>query len=117
MFKNKKNIIIGIVAVVVLFAAYSFFVKKDPSETAALVSVASSENENTVGREFLTVLLQIKSLKLDESIFAQDSFKSLQDFSSVIVAQPVGRKNPFSPLERSALPPSNNNISTLGPAR
>jgi hypothetical protein len=114
MLKNKKNILIGIVVVIVLFVGYSVFVKKDPADDAALVSETVGGDENTVGREFLTVLLQIKSLKLDESVFADDSFMSLQDFSSVIVAQPVGRKNPFSPLEGTVLPPEQSNIRTLG---
>ncbi len=52
-----------------------------------------------VGNEFVTLLLNIRSIKLDSSIFSDKSFRSLQDFSRPIPPDTnPGRPNPFAPL-------------------
>src|SRR5437870_3090792 len=102
MSKTLKNILIFGGIFVALVLVYIFFFKK--SETPALVSSATGgapsapSAQNDVGQEFLSLLLSIKSIKLDGSIFERKSFQSLQDFSVPII-QPgnEGRINPFAP--------------------
>jgi hypothetical protein len=52
-----------------------------------------------IGQEFLTQLLNIRTIKLREDIFSSPSFVSLVDFTIELV-QPgnEGRENPFAPF-------------------
>jgi hypothetical protein len=102
MSKNIRTIIIAVAAILILFAGYSFFVKKDePSVTLSTEPVQGAEGN--VGREFLAVLLDLKSVELDEAIFETESFKQLEDWSSILSPEPVGRRNPFAPLSAGAM--------------
>ena len=60
-----------------------------------LVSSPEDKSTNDVGKETLDILLALKSLELDESIFKEFSFKSLQDFSIELGEKELGRDNPF----------------------
>jgi hypothetical protein len=50
---------------------------------------------------FLTTLASLKNIKIDTSIFTNDSFKSLQDNSVKIESVVPGRLNPFSPVSNT----------------
>lgn len=102
-----RNIIILIVLIVLGIVGYSVFFKKNIDDQGGLATTASSgttlpvgvSDENAVGREFLGLLLNIRSLKLDDSIFTSQAFLSLQDFSRPIPPDTnPGRPNPFAPL-------------------
>ncbi len=102
-----KNIIIFIVAAVILVLVYIFLIKKGP-EQDALVSTSSNSTDSSLGAlsqgsvessEFLNVLLSIKSIKLDDSIFADVAFDTLRDSSITLTADGnEGRPNPFAPI-------------------
>ncbi len=104
--KIKNIIIIGVVAIV-LVLIYIFFIKKGPDATTLLTtpSGAPATNEtggsatNEVNPGFLSVLLSVKNIKLDESIFKNSAFASLKD-SSIVLTQDgtEGRVNPFAPI-------------------
>jgi hypothetical protein len=70
-----------------------------PGAGVAIVPGATGEAGLAVGREFLSLLLNIRSLKLDDSIFSNQAFVALQDFSRPIPPDTnPGRPNPFAPL-------------------
>ncbi len=94
----KKNILIAIVLLGIGIAGFMIFGKSD-SQTSILVS--QNANANNIGAEILTALNQLDSLKLDESVFEDGSFKTLINFSKPIQSQPVGRNNPFAPVGKS----------------
>lgn len=50
------------------------------------------------GRELLSLLLELKALELNESLFSDPAFRSLRDMSQELAPQPAGRTNPFAPL-------------------
>jgi hypothetical protein len=109
-----RNIIILIVVFIIGVVGYSVFFKKattpstgslqtssglDASAAAGSGSEAGSESDLVVGKEFLSLLLNIRSIKLDDSIFTSKAFTTLQDFSRPIpVDSNPGRPNPFAPL-------------------
>lgn len=105
-----KNIIIFIAIAVVFVFIYVYFIKKDPADTNTLVSssglvssdgdVALSTEENSkVAGEFLTLLLNVKNIKLDDAIFSDNAFISLHDSSIILIPDGnEGRINPFAPL-------------------
>lgn len=95
---NLRNAIIAIAVVVAAFFAYSFFLKG--SDAPALVSERPALlAENVKGRELLRVLLSLRNIKLDESIFASPLFTALEDFTIILPPSGnVGRPNPFAPI-------------------
>jgi len=99
LFKKYKNIILIIVIAVVLFFLYQIFLAGDDdlSDTSLLIAQPAVDDiqNAAIGREFLSVLLKLRSLDLDETIFSDRSFVILKDFSQEIKPQPSGRANPF----------------------
>ena len=108
MTPKIKNIIIFVIIGLVFVSIYFFYIKKDPDDEATLVSSsalaevedASVGVENSLlAREFLTLLLSVRSINLNDSIFADNTFLSLRDSSIVLVPDGnEGRPNPFAPL-------------------
>lgn len=101
-----KNIIILIVVGVVLFLVYNYFFKA-PADVGLLVSSSSISNVSDtkgnsnfpVSDDFLTLLLSVKSIKLDDTIFSDNAFNTLRDSSITLVPDGnEGRPNPFAPL-------------------
>ena len=100
-----KNIIIGAVIFVVLVVIYFAFFKSNPapalvSSSGAPVSAAAGAGTGpAVGQEFLNLLLNVRNIKLDDSILNLNSFKSLQDFTITLTPEGnEGRINPFAPI-------------------
>ena len=96
LFQQYKNIIIVLVVVIGLFVAYSIFFGQDDTDTLSVTNVATEQT--VVEQELLSLLLELRSISLDTSLFDDPRFKSLKDFSQELNAEPVGRPNPFSPL-------------------
>jgi hypothetical protein len=112
-----KNILIFIAIAAASFSAYFFFLKPS-SSTPELVSspvttsnplinttgiVTSAEQGNgdngVVAGEFLSLLLSVKSIKLNNTIFSENAYKSLRDSSITLTPDGnEGRPNPFAPI-------------------
>jgi regulatory protein YycI of two-component signal transduction system YycFG len=100
--KKYKTIMLIIIIIIIAFIAYTFLFggKKDKS---LLVSDSVTENSNNadtaVESDLLTLLLDIRSIKLNQDVFSNNAFKSLEDFGQDIAPEPVGRNNPFAPID------------------
>lgn len=108
MASKIKNLIIFVVIAVVLILIYIFFIKKAPEEqnlvsSSKLNTVLSDTNtldqNSVIAKDLLSVLLSVKSIKLDDTIFSNEAFLSLQD-SSILLnpSGDEGRANPFAPI-------------------
>ena len=103
--KIKNIIILVVVAIVLVFVYFYFFGNKKeqpllnaPSGSNALGSTASGDT-STISQELLSVLLNIKNIKIDSSIFSSPVFSSLRDSSIVLTPDgQEGRPNPFAPI-------------------
>lgn len=105
-----KNIIIFVAIAAIFALIYVYFIKPDPADTAVLVSSSESavapsagalttEENSAIAKEFLALLLSVKSIKLDDAIFSDDAFISLHDSSIILVPDGnEGRPNPFAPI-------------------
>ena len=112
MSSQIKNIILFLGAGAILVLIYIFFIRQ-PSDTPTLVSsseatpstTATSSNPSVAG-DFLTLLLNVKNIKLDDAILSDTAFNSLRD-SSITLSQDgtEGRPNPFAPFGAAATPP------------
>lgn len=122
MSETIKNIIIFLVVAVAMIAVYFFFIKKSPSDAPSLVSssvgvVSSPLNSNSnpsISQDFLTLLLSVKNIKLNDAIFSENAFTSLHDSSITLIPDGTeGRVNPFAPLgSDTAITPTSTTTST-----
>lgn len=94
--RRYRNIIIVISLTVVAFVVYSLFFTGTPR--SALMTEEVNATEAAVEQELISLLLQLRSIKLDTALFSNTRFQSLEDFGQEIVDEPVGRTNPFAPL-------------------
>lgn len=116
-----KNIIIFIIIVVILIFIYIYFFKsKDPeasltstSGNAVLPTTNTSDKNLSIGKDFLTVLLNVKNIKLDDSIFSDLAFSTLHDSSILLVPDGTeGRPNPFAPIGSDITATAVNSLNT-----
>jgi len=94
----KQNKVI-IVILIIIIVAFTWFGLSDKQPTTSLLSSETRGSESVAEQEILRILLDMRSIRLDSSIFENPSFASLRDFGRDIVAEPVGRTNPFAPTE------------------
>ncbi len=96
LFKKYKNIIIlGIL----IIATVIYTVAISNKDNSLLVSESSVDGGSASQSDLLALLLEIRSIKLDESILTDSVFRSLKDFGQEITQEPVGRENPFAPVD------------------
>ncbi|MGB8815642.1 MAG: hypothetical protein WCC74_00145 [Minisyncoccia bacterium] len=95
---NKRKIIILIVVIIVLgFALNYLFSKKADTSTSAL-TVAVSSVEDKDAKAILKLLDDMSKATLIDNIFQLPVFLTLKDTSVTLVSQPIGRLNPFAPI-------------------
>ena len=111
MSPKIKNIILFVGIGLVLAVVYFVFIKKAPEEpnlqtvssglTTTTTNEVSSEpkQDSQIAKDFLALLLSVKGINLDDSIFANTAFSHLRD-SSILLVQDgnEGRANPFAPI-------------------
>lgn len=105
MNSTTKNILVFVLLVAAAIVAYAVFFRNEPSPSDGLSAVPSFSSDagefsaGGSGDQFLSALLNLQTIRLDDSLFADPSFSSLKDFT-IILAQPasVGRPNPFAPI-------------------
>jgi hypothetical protein len=103
MKPQLKKIIIFIVILVILIFLFIFVSKKSPD---TIPNLSSSSNSSTasndaggIADDFLAWLLSVKSITLNDSIFSDPAFISLQDSSILLTPDGTeGRPNPFAPI-------------------
>lgn len=106
MTPKIKNAIIFLVIALIFVLIYVFFVNKGP-ETDTLVSsispsvpnVPAGTENSLVGGDFLSLLLNVKNIRLNDAIFSDVAFMSLKDSSITLIPDGnEGRSNPFAPI-------------------
>lgn len=117
-----KNIIIFTTITVIFILIYIFFIKSEPV-TENLVSSPSNttlpnivdlstnakeENKTAfIAKDFLSLLLNVKNIKLDDTIFSEIAFDSLRDSSIILVPDGnEGRPNPFAQFGSDKIVPT-----------
>ncbi len=118
---STKNIIIFLAIGGAFALVYIFFIRK-PAEPAGITSANPSmpaplsgtlplgtpgaaanggaTTETAASRDFLTLLLSVRGIKLDDSILSDKAFMSLDGSHSITLTPDgnEGRPNPFAPL-------------------
>jgi len=111
---NTKNLVIaGVILAVLIFAGY-YYTTRDRSSNVDLLVNIPVEGNQVIDGDLLSTLGQLKRLRLDETIFSNQTFISLTDHSRPLSPQTSGRTNPFAPIDASSafLPSNSTSIST-----
>ncbi len=101
-----KNIIIFAGIAVILILIYVVFIKGAPEESNLVISsgetssnTSISDKGSSISEDFLSVLLNVKNIKLEDTIFSDRSFINLKDSSILLTPSgDEGRLNPFAPI-------------------
>lgn len=88
---------VGGLALVVAVGAW-YFLGGSGGKEGVLVTENFATPVSQAEKDLVATLLQLRSVNLNGTIFSDPAFKSLKDFGSQIVPEPVGRPNPFAPL-------------------
>jgi hypothetical protein len=99
----KKHIILILVLVVVIVGGVWYGMSGGGTASQTLLTTdvvndSGSPSEDTVDRDLVETLLTLRAITLSGTIFTNPAFKSLQNFNTTIVPEPVGRANPFAPI-------------------
>lgn len=96
IFAKYKFVIILVLSLLAALALLLSFLGSEPSNSL----LATEEGGEPVASErgIVETLLQLRSVSLSGTIFSDPAFIYLRDFGTQIVAEPVGRPNPFAPL-------------------
>src|SRR3989338_5104033 len=119
MTSKIKNIIIFVVIAAVLALAYFLFIRGTSDEAplvsstpdSALPGAPTADNtteENAgVAADFLALLLNVKNIKLDDTVLSDIVFAHLRD-STINLDRDTdeGRPNPFAPFGAEGISPS-----------
>lgn len=98
-YLNKNTMMIAGSVIIIGAALVIFLFGGGAVSEEVLSSSGESALDSSVGRDLLVLLAQLKTTKLNTSIFDDPLFVSLQDFGVAIAPQPVGRRNPFAAFE------------------
>ncbi|PIP86983.1 hypothetical protein COW81_02625 [Candidatus Campbellbacteria bacterium CG22_combo_CG10-13_8_21_14_all_36_13] len=113
----KKNTITKTLLIILTLIITGFGVSNliFAQEDGSLVSAKDSgQITGDTEQEIISLLLELRALKLDGELFASDSFKSLKDFSVKLDKEPVGRTNPFAPIGQDLSTGGNSETNTDG---
>jgi hypothetical protein len=97
IFKKYKNLFIGVAVILMLFIGYSFFFNGN-SDSTILSSTVTGGETSAADNELLLLLAELKAIRLNDALFQDQAFKSLNDFGLELVPEPSGRRNPFAPV-------------------
>ncbi len=117
-----------IAAVLIAIAAFGYwYATSTPTTTggSALQSSGSqlaggssplSQADTAISDKFLSLLLNMRTIKLDQSLFTDPAFSSLRDFSTTINPESnPGRENPFAPIGIDAIGTQSVVVTTTQP--
>lgn len=96
--RQYQTAIAFIIIVMVLFGGYQYFFA---TGTERVVTATDAPGAG-VDQDLIALLFELRAIRLDDAIFSDPLFHSLQDFGQELVAEPIGRQNPFAPLGGSS---------------
>lgn len=104
--KPYKNILIGGSILLLVFGGYMLLRDRGASLDSSLVAsdpLASpgavlSPQGAAAGQQIISILNELKQIRLDKDVFENPVFKSLIDYTIATTSEEKGRSDPFAPL-------------------
>lgn len=105
IFQHK--LIAGIVLIVIIAAAWYEFTQSAATPILSSTNSADLSTGNpqvdAANQNLVSTLLTLQAVQLDGTIFSDQAFLSLQDFTTQVISEPIGRTDPFAPLSRGTV--------------
>ncbi len=104
---QKHLVIVGVLVVIIVCGVWYGMSGGGaaPEDLLTIETVdTGSPSANSEDQELVETLLTLRAITLSGTIFEDPAFKSLLDFGTTIIPEPVGRPNPFAPINQSASP-------------
>lgn len=98
IFQNKAVVLI-LGSVLATVAVWYVFLRD--TAVAPLLETEDLTAATSADKDVVETLLALRSITLSGTIFTDPAFIKLKDTGTQIVPEPVGRPNPFLPLEGS----------------
>jgi len=98
MSQNVKQTIIAVVIVIIAFFGFKAFFSDSQTADSTLVAESAATSQFVDGQSILVLLNKLNSVVLDDTIYSDKVFTSLEDFEKPIADQVAGRPNPFLPI-------------------
>lgn len=98
---RNKFWLIGIGVLVAGALWYALSSQGAPASDAVLTSSTGSGASATAdasSQDVVEMLLALRAISLDGTVFTNPAFIALKDYSTQIQPEPVGRQNPFAPI-------------------
>ena len=132
MAPKIRNIIIFVIIAAIFVLIYIFFIKSSPDQSSLVLSPSNPSlpgvnssgasanvpsSTSLVAKDFLSLLLNVKNIKLDDTIFSDPAFNKLRDSSIVLTPDGTeGRPNPFAQFGNNSAPtPITNPVTIIAP--
>ena len=93
LIENKGILVIIAIFIVVMFLYNTFFSTEN-------VLIQEGLSSSGVGANLLEMSEKLLRVTLDQSIFSSNGYLLLNDFSTSIIPQVIGRPNPFGIIGR-----------------
>jgi hypothetical protein len=111
----SQHKIASLVVLLILIGAAWWGFTSNSSPSATLVTTAGpADASSTQDAQLVATLLQLQAVTLSGTILNDPGFLALQDFTTQVVTEPVGRPNPFAPLS-PGVTSSASSSATLNP--
>lgn len=94
---QNKMVLMVLGGVLIAGVVWYSFLRDRGSES--LVQTNDLTTATAADSDIVNTLLELRAVSLSGTIFSDPSFLRLKDFGSAIVPEPVGRPNPFAPLQ------------------
>lgn len=101
-FSQHKLVIILAAILIALGVWYAISSSSPVTPILATDTPVAGAALDPADQELVGSLLTLRAVSLAGEIFNDPGYRSLQDFSTTIIPEPVGRQNPFQPLQVAA---------------
>ncbi|HEY4526372.1 MAG TPA: hypothetical protein VJK53_00745 [Candidatus Paceibacterota bacterium] len=88
-------------AVILVITAVAWYMLSGSEEPDAVLVTETAQQIPPEAQDLLDSLRALQAVTLQSPIFSNPSFHLLKDFTTPVIAEPVGRSNPFAPLDLS----------------
>lgn len=91
-----KWIIFAVIVIIAALLYFSYSGSSAPAGSTTLQAIPGGAGD--VGANVVAMLNEIRSLRIDKTLFTDPAYQTLQDYSVTIPELNVGRANPFAPI-------------------
>ncbi len=95
---QHKLLFVGVVVVIAGMVWYGLSQSAEPVPTITTITPVGEPGSGNAEQELVATLLTLRAVQLTGAIFKDPAFMNLRDFGTTIIAEPIGRPNPFAPL-------------------